>query len=263
MNRMLTPAYGVVSAIIAQYGGTIMHLLRKFTLSALASLAVTLAAIGAGPSSACAQEATGPYGMQFFVTPYLWLAGIDATTKTPLQRLPEVNSSVGPFQLLGHLDGAPFMGSFEVRQGPLGFLGDVLHVPVSIDITTRNVLVQGGNAALKTNMGTGLVLYRLLDQPNPVRRCRPRLSRLELLHRSVSQPRPPGCAEREPQRGLGRSSDRRSLSLRLWQRVRRYGLWRFRRLRRRCACRLAGDRHVRLHSQLFDQLSSGLSQPQF
>jgi hypothetical protein len=137
----------------------------NFILSALAGLAVALATIGAGPSSACAQEATGPYGMQFFVTPYLWLAGIDATTKTPLQRLPEVNSSVGPFQLLGHLDGAPFMGSFEVRQGPLGFLGDVLHVPVSTSITTRNVLFQGGNAALKTNMGTGLVLYRLLDQP--------------------------------------------------------------------------------------------------
>ena len=137
----------------------------NFILSALAGLAVALATIGAGPSSACAQEATGPYGMQFFVTPYLWLAGIDAATKTPLQRLPEVNSSVGPFQLLGHLDGAPFMGSFEVRQGPLGFLGDVLHVPVSTSITTRNVLFQGGNAALKTNMGTGVVLYRLLDQP--------------------------------------------------------------------------------------------------
>ena len=139
--------------------------LHHFALSALASLVVALATIGAGPSSVCAQEATGPYGMQFFVTPYLWLAGIDATTKTPLQRVPEVNSSVGPFQLLGHLDGAPFMGSFEVRQGPLGFLGDVLHVPVSTNITTRNVLFQGGNAALKTNMGTGVVLYRLLDQP--------------------------------------------------------------------------------------------------
>src|ERR1700731_3865972 len=208
--------------------------------------------IASGLHAACAQDATGPYGMQFFVTPYLWLGGIDATTKTPLQRVPEVNSSVGPFQLLGHLDGAPFMGSFEVRQGPLGFLGDVLHVPVSIDITTRNVLVQGGNAALKTNMGTGLVLYRLLDQPNPVRRCRPRLSRLELLHRSVSQPRPPGCAEREPQRGLGRSSDRRSLSLRLWQRLRPDSLRRCRRLRRRRARRLAGHWHGRLHSQLLD-----------
>ncbi len=138
---------------------------RNFILSALTSLAVALAAIGAGASSACAQEATGPYGMQFFVTPYLWLAGIDATTKTPLQRVPEVNSSVGPFQLLGHLNGAPFMGSFEVRQGPLGFLGDVLHVPVSTNVTTRNVLFQGGNAALKTNMGTGVVLYRLVNQP--------------------------------------------------------------------------------------------------
>ena len=43
----------------------------NFILSALAGLAVALATIGAGPSSACAQEATGPYGMQFFVTPYV------------------------------------------------------------------------------------------------------------------------------------------------------------------------------------------------
>ena len=128
------------------------------------SVLTALAALGAGPSSARAQEATGPYGMQFFVTPYLWLAGINATTKTPLPRVPEVNSSVGPFQLLGDLNGAPFMGSFEVRQGPLGFLGDVLHVPVGTNITTHNVLFQGGNAALKTNMGTGVVLYRLLDE---------------------------------------------------------------------------------------------------
>jgi hypothetical protein len=140
--------------------------LRNFILSALTSLAVALAAIGAGPSSASAQEATWPYGMQFFVTPYLWLAGINATTKTPLPRAPEVNSSVGPFQLLGDLNGAPFMGAFEVRQGPLGFLGDVLHVPVGTNITTHDVFFQGGNAALKANMGTGLVLYRLLDQPS-------------------------------------------------------------------------------------------------
>ena len=150
----------------SKYWGPTMHVFGKLILSALGWLAVALAAIGAGPSSASAQVATGPYGMQFFVMPYLWLAGIDATIKTPLARAPEVNSSVGPFQLLGHLDGAPFMGAFEVRQGPLGFLGDVLHVPVSTNITTRNVLFQGGNAALKANMGTGLVLYRLLDQPN-------------------------------------------------------------------------------------------------
>jgi hypothetical protein len=101
--------------------GEVPHRAREeshnFILSALVSLAVALAVIGS-PSSASAREATWPYGMQFFVTPYLWLAGIDATTKTPLRQEPEVNSSVGPFQLLGDLNGAPFMGAFEVRQGP-------------------------------------------------------------------------------------------------------------------------------------------------
>ena len=129
--------------------------------------------------------------------------------------------------------------------------------------TSHNLFFQGGNAALTTNMGTGLVLYRLVDQPNSVRRCRPRLSRMELLRRSVSEPRLPSWAERKPRLRVGRSSDRRSLSLRLWQRVRRYGLWRSRRLRRRRACRLAAHRHDRLRPQFFDQSPSGLSQPQF
>ena len=127
---------------------------------------VALATIGAGPSSACAQEATGPYGMQFSVTPYyLWLSGIGTTIKTPIPQRSEVNSFVGPFELLGHLNGVPFFGAFEVRQGPLGFLGDVIDVPVRTSITTHDVFYNGGTAELKTKMGTGLVVYRLLDQP--------------------------------------------------------------------------------------------------
>ena len=54
-------------------------------------------------------------------------------------RAPEVNSSVGPFEMLGDLDGVPLMGSAEIRVGPIGLLGDVLHVPVETNITTRNV----------------------------------------------------------------------------------------------------------------------------
>jgi hypothetical protein len=139
----------------------------RLMLSALGGFGVALATIGAGLSSACAQETTGtePW-MQFFVTPYyLWLSGINTAIKTPIPQRPEVDSSVGPFQLLGHLNGVPFFGAFEVRQGPLGFLGDVLHVPVRTSITTHDVFFQGGTAELKTNMGTGLVVYRLLDQP--------------------------------------------------------------------------------------------------
>jgi hypothetical protein len=140
-----------------------------FARSSVAALVVTGtvigAGIGAGVHPVSAQEATGPASIQYFVTPYLWLAGTYATTTTPIERAPEVNSSVGPFQMLGNLKGVPFMGSAEIRVGPIGLLGDVLHVPIGTDITTRNVFFQGGNAALTANTGTALVLYRVLDAP--------------------------------------------------------------------------------------------------
>jgi hypothetical protein len=138
-----------------------MHQAYKLILAAFA----TIAGIASGPQAISAQEATGFGQPQFFVTPYLWLAGVYATTQTPLERAPQVNSSVGPFEMLGHLNGAPFMGSAEIRDGPIGLLGDVLHVPVSTNITTRNVFFQGGKAALATNTGTALVVYRVFNAP--------------------------------------------------------------------------------------------------
>jgi hypothetical protein len=138
---------------------------RKMIVSRLAALAVTLAAIGAAPMPAFAQATPAQSGPQILITPYLWLAGINSAIKTPLPRVPEVNSDVGAFQLLGHLNGVPFMGSAEVRDGPFSLLGDVLHVPVGTNIATRNVLFQGGNAALTTNTGTAIFFYHALDQP--------------------------------------------------------------------------------------------------
>ena len=55
------------------------------------------------------------------------------------------------------------MGSAEVRYGSLGFLVDAIHLPVSTKITTRDVFFQGGNAALKADTGTGIALYRFLQ----------------------------------------------------------------------------------------------------
>ena len=55
-----------------------------------------------------------------------------------------MNSSVSTIDLLSHLEGAPFMGSFEARYGNLGFLADAIHLPVSTKITTHNILFQGG-----------------------------------------------------------------------------------------------------------------------
>jgi hypothetical protein len=136
-----------------------MRQTRKLVLGIFASIA----GIAAGLHAASAQDAPTPSEYQFFVTPYLWLASVHATTKTPLAREPDVNSNVSTIDLLSHLDGVPVMGSVEVRYGPFGFLGDVIHLPVSTDITTRDVLFQGGNAKLRANTGTGVILYRALE----------------------------------------------------------------------------------------------------
>src|SRR5271156_4043762 len=143
----------------------IMRQPHKPVLAALASLAVVLAMIAGGSHRACAQDAAGPGGMQIFVMPYLWLPHINATIQTPLPRASSVTADVSAIDLLSHLDGAPFMGSGEIHDGPLSLLGDVLHLPVSAGITTRNVFYNGGNATLRANTGTALLLYRVLDVP--------------------------------------------------------------------------------------------------
>src|SRR5260370_17205821 len=85
-----------------------------------------IAGIGFGLHAASAQEATGFGQPQFFVTPYLWLAGVYSTTQTPLERVPTVNSSAAPFEMLGHLEGAPFTASAPIRPRPIALLSDLL-----------------------------------------------------------------------------------------------------------------------------------------
>src|SRR5690349_17105107 len=138
-----------------------MQQTRVLIFLAFASIAVT----ASGPKAASAQDASTTGGYQLLVTPYLWLASVHATTLTPLVREPQINSNVSTIDLLSHLDGAPFMGSFEVRYGSLGFLTDAIHLPVSTKITTRDVFYQGGNAELHANTGTGVVLWRVLEDP--------------------------------------------------------------------------------------------------
>jgi hypothetical protein len=126
---------------------------------------VGIAGIVSALHAAAAQDTTTPGGYQFFVTPYLWLASVHATTLTPLERAPEVNSDISTIHLLSHLDGAPFMGSFEARYGALGFLADAIHLPVSTNITTHNIFFNGGSAGLKADTGTGIALYRFFEDP--------------------------------------------------------------------------------------------------
>jgi hypothetical protein len=138
-----------------------MHHIGKL----IGAIFATIAGIVSGLQAASAQDAPFLDGYQFLVTPYLWLASVHATTLTPLAREPQVNSNVSTIDLLSHLDGAPFMGSFEVRYGSLGFLADAIHLPVSTKITTHDIFYNGGNAGLKADTGTGIALYRLLEDP--------------------------------------------------------------------------------------------------
>jgi hypothetical protein len=66
----------------------------------LAGLVVALALAAVVTQPARAQDVTLPGGVQFFVTPYLWLAGISAAIKIPLPRAPEVNADVSAIDLL-------------------------------------------------------------------------------------------------------------------------------------------------------------------
>ena len=137
----------------------------KQTCKVILAVFASIAWIASGLHAAFAQEASAPSGYQFFVTPYLWLASVHATTMTPIAREPEVNSNVSFIDLLSHLDGAPFMGSFEARYGQLGFLVDAIHLPVSTNVTTHDIFFQGGTAELSANEGTGIALWRVLEDP--------------------------------------------------------------------------------------------------
>ena len=237
-----------------------MRQICKLVIAVFASIT----GIACGLHAASAQDVSSPGGYQFFVTPYLWLASVHATTMTPLAREPQVNSNVSTIDLLSHLDGVPFMGSFEVAlRGPRAFSRDAIHLPVSTKITTHDVLFQGGNAALKADTGTGIALYRLFE--DPVQFADAGLG-FRAWGFSMDLNLNPGLLpgdSGEPLRRLGRPADRRALSPRARQRVRADSLWRCRRLRGRRAYRLAGARHDRLFPQPIVEPAPRLSQPQF
>jgi hypothetical protein len=131
----------------------------------LAGLVIALAFFGAVTRPASAQDSTLPGGVQVLFTPYLWLAGVHSTILTPIDRVPQVDSDVGAFQLLGHLNAVPFLGTIEIHDGPFSLYGGAIHLPVGTDITTRNVLFSGGNAGLIADAGTATLLYRVFDKP--------------------------------------------------------------------------------------------------
>jgi hypothetical protein len=128
------------------------------------SIAPPLLTSGASPPP---PPPPSPYisGLQVTMTPILALTGINAAISTPLARVPVVDTSVGAFQLLGHLDAVPFLGAVEISDGPFSLFGDAFHIPVGTSVTTRNVFFSGGSASLIANQGTADFFYHVLTLP--------------------------------------------------------------------------------------------------
>jgi hypothetical protein len=126
---------------------------------------LVLATAVAGNQPARAQSATGPDGVEFTFTPYLWMLGTSVTTKTPFPRIPKVTSKLGFGQTLSHLNGLPIMGSGEIRAGSFGLLLDFMRAPLATDITTRNIYFSGGRANFNANVGSAVFVYRVLKDP--------------------------------------------------------------------------------------------------
>jgi hypothetical protein len=130
--------------------------LKSFHSIFLGLLALSVAAAFVS-APAVAQDLSN---LEITVTPYLWGGAPHSTINTPLPNTPKVHSDSSFPDVVGHLDWIPFMGAFEIRQGDFGFLGDFMHVPVGTNITTKNILFNGGTANLTEDIGTAVLMYR-------------------------------------------------------------------------------------------------------
>jgi hypothetical protein len=118
------------------------------------------------PAPPAPPPTTSASDVQLIVYSYLWLPNLNMAVETPLARAPQINISAGAGELYSDLRPAPFMGAAELRYGPFGLLGDALHVPLSVPITTRNIFFSGGSSDVLLSVVTGDLIYRLLDRPN-------------------------------------------------------------------------------------------------
>lgn len=96
----------------------------------LGATAPTLSAdLGSGPPPERQAWPAAPRWTVTF-TPYGWLAGLngDVTVKG---RTTDVD--VGPFELLDHLDGVPWMSYAEARNGRFSLYNDIFYAPLGVD----------------------------------------------------------------------------------------------------------------------------------
>ncbi len=121
---------------------------RTFLLAALVMLgwgyAAVAADLGSGPPPPPLSAPPSPWTVTF--TPYGWVPGLngDVTVKGR-----SVDLNVDPFQVLEHIDAAPWMSYAEARRGPLALYNDIVYAKLGVDgSVSRSVrgLTVGANA---------------------------------------------------------------------------------------------------------------------
>jgi hypothetical protein len=124
-------------------------------LVALACMAGTMS------SPAVAQEAR----WEFAITPYLWASGMKAKLSPP-GAASSHDVDVKFKDIIENLDGVPVIGAGEIRYGRFGFITDLMYLPLSTRVNTRNVLFSDGKSDMSTLMVTFAGFYRVADGPD-------------------------------------------------------------------------------------------------
>jgi len=99
--------------------------------------------------------------LNFALTPYLWIAGISGSVRTPFSRVPERSVEASFGDTFSNLSGFAFMGAAEMRYGRFGLMTDILTLSVESDLSTpRDRLFAGGTGRVSVTMGSVLATYR-------------------------------------------------------------------------------------------------------
>jgi hypothetical protein len=136
-------------AIVANADRTIQ---LGFFLGVSALLATTAGALsaelGSPPPPRLQEIWSRPWTLS--VTPYSWLAGLNGDT-TVKGRTTDID--VGPFKVLEHLDGVPWMSYAEARSGRLGLYNDIFYAPLGVDASGARAF---GRLALDAALGVDI-----------------------------------------------------------------------------------------------------------
>jgi hypothetical protein len=132
----------------------------------LPRLSVLMVALGSMLHGGTAHaQSSQPPGWEFSLTPYAWLPAMRGNLQTPLPRVGDRSLSIGAGTVVTDLDALPAMLAGEARYGRFSILGDFFYAALAQDLSTRDLLWQGGHSRVTSTVGTLLGMVRVLEAP--------------------------------------------------------------------------------------------------